>query len=86
MATNKANLNKLAPSTKRAGLGDKLDAIITLINELKGNVDALRVDFRKHDHGATYTAATMRINASADTISGTETSSAVASPAVDVLN
>jgi len=86
MATNKDKLNKLTPSAKKAGLGTKLDAMITLINELKNDVDALRVDFRKHDHGGTYAQQTMRINASAVTISGTETSSAVVSPAVDVLN
>ena len=86
MATNQDRLNRSNPAAKKAALGDKMNKLITLINELKGDLDALRTDFRKHDHGATYTAATHRINAGNNTVSGTETSSAVASPAVDVLN
>lgn len=56
--------------------------IAVLLNEVKADLNALRDDFRAHDHGATYTAATNRINASANTVSGTETNSAVASASV----
>lgn len=90
--SNEKNLDRLAPATWKVKLGVVLTSIITLvnelrtdysnavtlINELKGDLNALRNDIRAHDHGATYTAATLRINGTADTISGTETNSAVA--------
>lgn len=41
------------------------------VEQLRSELMNLRQDFRRHDHGATYTAATTRINGSDDTISGT---------------
>jgi hypothetical protein len=64
----------------------KLDALMALVTELKADLNALRADFRAHDHAAEYTAATMRINGSADTITGTETNSAVAAALPSDLN
>lgn len=55
----------------------KLQELLTLVNELKTDLNNLRADFRAHDHGATYTAEAHRINASANTPSGTEASTAV---------
>lgn len=77
MATNKSKLNRSTPAAKQASLGDKLDAVITLLN-------AIRNDLLKHDHGATYAQQTMRINAAATTLSGT--SQVSSAPAVDPLN
>lgn len=65
---------------------DKFDALMALVTELKADLNALRDDFRAHDHAASYTAATMRINGSADTITGTETNSAVAAALPSDLN
>ena len=59
---------------------DKLDSLVTLVTALKQELNDLRTDFRAHDHGGTYTAATLRINGSADTVSGSEASGAVTSP------
>lgn len=56
----------------------KLDLLTTLVTELKADLNALRADFRAHDHGATYTQQTHRINGSANTPSGTETATDVA--------
>lgn len=77
MATNKSKLNRSMPAAKQASLGDKLDAVITLLN-------GIRNDLLKHDHGATYAQQTMRINAASTTVTGT--SQATAAPAVDPLN
>jgi hypothetical protein len=65
---------------------DKMDALLALVTELKADLNALRADFRAHDHASSYTAATIRINGSADTITGTETSSAVAAALPSDLN
>lgn len=59
----------------------KLAQLVALVTELRTDLNALRADFRAHDHGATYTAAAIRINASANTITGTETNTAVAATA-----
>lgn len=59
---------------------EKLDQIIVLLNEIKSDLNGLRTDFRAHDHGVAYTAATTRLNAVANAFSGTaEASSGVAS-------
>lgn len=59
----------------------QVDALLALVAELKSDLNALRADFRAHDHGATsYDDGSIRINASACTFTGTETSSAVAAP------
>jgi hypothetical protein len=55
---------------------------VTLVNELRTDVNALRQDFRRHDHGAAYAAATHRINAGDNTPSGTEASTAVVAAAI----
>lgn len=54
--------------------------LVALINELKADLAALRNDFRGHDHGATYVAASWRIHNAAGVAasSGTETNSATA--------
>jgi len=58
----------------------QVDDLITLVSELKTDLNNLRQDIRRHDHGSpTYTAATNRINGSDNTFSGSaETSSDVA--------
>ena len=61
-----------------AELASYINDLVTLVNELKADLAALRNDFRAHDHGGTYTPAATRLNASANTFSGTaEQSSAV---------
>lgn len=52
--------------------------IVTLVNELKSDLAALRNDFRAHDHGNTgsYVQAAITLRAAPNTFSGTaETSS-----------
>ena len=61
-----------------AYLSTRVSNLVTLVNELKTDLNALREDFRAHVHGASYGAATTRINTSANTISGTETNAVVA--------
>lgn len=61
----------------------KLDEILAAIKSLQTKLNALRADFRAHDHEATYAATQMRINAGADTISGTETSAAASDAVPD---
>lgn len=59
--------------------------LIVIINELRADLNALRTDFRAHDHGATYAVSTIRLAAAPLTFSGTaESSSAVASPDLPV--
>lgn len=56
----------------------RLDDLIQLLRDLVLGVNALRNDFRAHDHGATYAQNRLRINAAPDaTIQGTESSAAV---------
>ena len=45
MADNKSKLNNMNPAAKYADLGDKLDAIIVLLTEVKSG-------FNTHVHGA----------------------------------
>lgn len=72
---------------RKCKIGDNYESMLTLVNELKTKLDALRVDFREHDHGGTYTAATTRLNAAPNTFSGTaETSAATTNPAVVDIN
>jgi hypothetical protein len=64
--------------------GVNMDQLITLINELRGDLNSLRTDFRAHDHGntASYVQAAITLRATANTFNGTaETSSAVAAAA-----
>ena len=56
----------------------KLSTLVALINELKSDLNALRADFRAHDHAGSYTAATIRVNGVVNTITGTEASTTVA--------
>ena len=71
------------PSSKRQyGEGfqsQQLDNLVLLLQELKDDLNALRTDFRGHDHGATYAAASWRIHNAAGVAasSGTETNSSV---------
>lgn len=58
-------------------ISDLVNELRAAVVELKADLNALRADFRAHDHAATYTPANMRINAAANTITGTETSSDV---------
>ena len=53
-----------------------LNKIVADLAELRTEYNALRADVLAHDHGSTYTNATIRINASPDTPSGTVTSNA----------
>jgi hypothetical protein len=53
--------------------------LLNTVSELKTAVNALRVDFTKHDHGETYAAASLRQNTAVNTTtSGTFTSAVVA--------
>ena len=52
--------------------------LVAAIIELQAAVNALRVDFRAHDHGSTYGATAVRLSASAGTFSGTAETSAIA--------
>lgn len=40
----KSDLNKMSWPAQQAALGDKMDALIALVNELKADYTALRVD------------------------------------------
>lgn len=77
----KNDLNKLAWATQQAALGDKLDAIITLVNEL-------RADFLAHTHMAdganvgVHATSTPRTDAAA--VAG-GTAMTVTAPTVDAL-
>lgn len=75
---NQNNFNTFAYVFRKYKFGDNLVAIVTALTEAQTKLNALRVDFRAHDHGGTYTAATTRLNASANTFSGTAETSAVA--------
>lgn len=44
----KNDLNKMAWPAQKAGLGDKLDAIITLLNEMKADYNAHIADAAVH--------------------------------------
>jgi hypothetical protein len=61
---------------------DKLDLIIDLLTSLKQELNDLRTDFRAHDHGAAYTADSIRLAAAALTFSGTAEASAEVTDAV----
>lgn len=58
-------------------LEKKLDLLTTLNDDLKDEINKLREDLYAHDHGATYTTAEIRINASENNITGTPNSSTV---------
>ena len=58
---------------------DNFNNLVTLVNECKTDLNAMRADFRGHDHGATYTASACRLSATPDTFSGSaETNTVVA--------
>ena len=57
--------------------------IMTILNriqvdlaELRTEYNALRTNMLAHDHGSTYGAAALRINGSADSLTGTVTANA----------
>jgi len=47
----------------------QVDNLLTLVSTLKTQVNNLRQDLRRHDHGATYTASTIRVNGSDNSLS-----------------
>ncbi|MEM3040415.1 MAG: hypothetical protein QXG97_00125 [Nitrososphaerota archaeon] len=55
----------------------EISDLVKAVESLKIAVNALRNDFRAHDHGATYSAAVVRVNTSTNSIVGTETNTPV---------
>src|SRR5215831_10754502 len=64
-----------------AFLEDKISDLIQLVGDMLVAMNGLRMDFRAHDHGTSYGQRALRINTSADAITGTEQSAAVTSQA-----
>ena len=66
----------------------QLQQLIALVQELKTDLAGLRTDFRAHDHGAgdAYLSNAIRLQASANSLTGTaEASSATAAAAPSSL-
>lgn len=61
----------------------KLNALLAAVAELQTAYNQLRFDFRRHDHGATYTTFGMRMTGTASVSSITESGSPSANSAVD---
>lgn len=66
-------LRNKSEATTRKGFTD----LAADLEQLRAELMNLRQDFRRHDHAASYTAATTRINGSDDTITGTMATNSV---------
>ena len=71
-----------------AELYTMINTLVTLCNELKTDLDALRVDYITHDHGAadTYATATLRSAASGGSTDTGATSTAIAAADASALD
>lgn len=67
-------LRNMSQATMRLFASD----VVADLEQLRSEIMNLRQDMRRHDHGATYTAATTRINGSDNTITGTMATNSVA--------
>jgi hypothetical protein len=60
--------------------GMSQQALVNAVYNLQLQLNNLRADVIAHDHGSTYGATALRINATADTVTGTPASATLTLP------